>query len=593
MLQTPSARTRSRVALATTLLLGTGAGVADAGDSYVGGVLTIPSVIIGNAEFTNLVVDVNSVVSNPTAISVALLPGDLWNPVTSELYAASVSVGPTTYYNGVGKIGNIVSIGSVAGSDVYAGGSLLLPAVQVVGGPIYTGVQVAVSPQQIQRIAGGMPQVRQNIYDPTTHQLTVPVAEYNGQYYTNVTAAVSLNQVQHVQGGPQLQDSVLYSFAGGSDGAEPFVSVMQGSDGNFYGTTYYGGSAGQAVPGAATGSGTVFQLSAAGQETVLHSFQGTADGANPYGALIEYQGNFYGTTSFGGPANAGTVFEITPQGQFTLLWTFKGGLQGSVDGISPYGLVLANDGNLYGNTNTGGVNSAGTVFQITPDGIETVLHSFQGSKKDGSYPVSSLVQGADGLLYGTTSGGGSAGLGTLFSISLTGTETLLHSFGGTANGGDGATPYSNLIQANDGKFYGTTFQGGAYNAGTVFSYNPATRTESVLFSLSGGGGLPGSVDGAFPYGGVIQATDGNLYGAANNGGAYNAGTIFRVTLAGQETTLYSFSGLSFSDGHLAPFLDGANPNGVIQGADGNLYGTAYLGGPYCFGDVFRLSGAVP
>lgn len=593
MPQFPSIRSKPGSALAAALLFSAGTGVGTATDSYVNGRLTIPSIIIGNAEYTNLVVDVQSVVVPPTAISVALLPGDLWNPVTSELYAASVTVGPTAYYNGVGRIGNLVSIGSVAGADTYAGGSLLLPAVQVAGGPVYTGVKVAVPLQDIQRVAGGMPQVRQNTYDPATHLLTIPVAVYNGRYYTNVTVTVSPGQVQAVQGGPQLQDSVVYSFAGGSDGAEPFVSVVQGSDGNFYGTTFYGGSGGQPTPGVATGYGTVFSLTPAGTETVLHSFQGIADGANPYGALVEYQGNFYGTTNFGGPANAGTVFEITPQGQFTLLHSFKGGVSGSVDGISPYGLVLANDGNFYGTTNAGGTSGAGIVFQLAPGGSETTLYSFKGGSMDGAYPYSSLVQGSDGLLYGTTSGGGSAGLGTLFSLSLTGSETLLHSFGGTASGGDGATPYANLILASDGKLYGTTFSGGTHDAGTVFRYDPATGKESVLYSFSGGGGVPGSLDGAFLYGGVIQASDGNLYGATNNGGAYNAGTIFRVTLAGQETTLYSFSGISFSDGHIAPFLDGANPNAVIQAADGSLYGTAYLGGPDCFGDVFRLTGAVP
>ena len=593
MSQFSSARSTLRSALPAALLLTAGPGVGRAADTYVNGVLTIPSVIIGNADYTNLVVDVQSIAVPPTAISVALLPGDIWNPVTAELYAATANVGPTSYYNGVGRIGNLVSIGSVAGADTYAGGSLQLPAVQVLGGSVYTGVQVAVAPQDIQGVAGGMPQVRQNVYDPTTHQLTVPVAAFNGRYYTNVTATVLPGQVQQVQGGPQLQDTVLYSFTGGSDGAEPFVSVIQGTDGNFYGTTFYGGSGGQPVPGSPTGFGTVFMLTPAGEETILHSFQGAVDGANPYGALVEYQGNFYGTTNNGGPDNAGTVFEVTPQGQFTLLWSFKGGVAGSFDGISPNGLVLANDGNFYGTTFQGGTAGYGIVYRIAPDGsMETPLYSFKGGNTDGAYSNSSLVQGTDGFLYGTTVNGGPTQSGTLFKVSLTGTETLLHAFGAAA-GSDGAMPYANVIQANDGNFYGTTFQGGAHHAGTVFEYNPGTHTESVLYSFGGGGGVPGSVDGGFLYGGVIQATDGDLYGATNNGGAYNAGTIFRLTLAGQETTLYSFSGISFSDGHLSPFADGANPNGVIQAADGSLYGTAYLGGPVCFGDVFRLSGAVP
>jgi uncharacterized repeat protein (TIGR03803 family) len=576
-------------------LLGAGGGVADAADTYANGQLTIPSIIIGNAEYTNVVVTVAGIVVVPTT-NLAFGPelvGDVWNPATGELYVASVNVGDVTYENAVVRIGSLVSIGAVTGGGVYAGGSVLLPVVQLLGGPVFTGVQVAVSPQDIRGIAGGMPQVSQNTYDPATHLLTLPVAEYNGRVFTNVTAAVAVNQVQQVSGGPQLRDSILYSFAGGSDGAEPFVTVVQGTDGNFYGTTYYGGVGGQATPGNPSGQGTVFKLTPSGQKTILHTFQGgTTDGANPYAPLVEWQGNFYGTTTAGGTADAGTVFEVTPQGQETVLYSFTGGNSVSQDGVSPYGLVLASDGNFYGTTNIGGATGNGMVFRITPAGVETPLYSFKGGNADGAYPLSGLVQGTDGLLYGTTTGGGSAGGGTVFSLSLTGSETLLHVFGATTNPGDGFLPYANLIQASDGNFYGTTYYGGHYNTGTVFRYDPRSGTESVLYSFSGGGGSPGSSDGAYPYGGVIQATDGNLYGAANNGGAYNVGTVYRVTLAGQETTLYSFSGISFTDGHSSSILDGANPNAVIQGADGNLYGTAYLGGPASYGDVFKLAGAV-
>lgn len=592
----PSTRYKSFCAFAAALLFGAGAGVADAADSYANGVLTMPSLIIGNAEYTNVVVTVANIVVAPTTNQVFAtnLLGDVWNPLTGELYVAAVTAGGVTYNNAVVKVGRLVSIGAVAGDGVYAGGSVLLPDVQLLGGPVYTGVRVAVAPQDIERIAGGMPLVSQNTYDPATHQLTLPVAEYNGQYYTNVTAAVTLGQVQGVQGGPQLRDSVLYSFAGGSDGSQPFVCVVQGTDGNFYGTTYYGGVGGAPAPGIPAGQGTLFKVTPSGQKTTLHTFQGgTTDGANPYAPLLEWQGNFYGTTNVGGTAGAGTVFSITPQGQETVLYSFTGGSSLSQDGFGPYGLVLASDGNFYGTTNAGGVAGNGIVFRITPAGAETPLYSFQGGTNDGASPLAALVQGTDGLLYGTTTSGGSAGGGTLFSISLTGEETLLHSFGANPTALDGILPYSNLIQASDGNLYGTTYQGGTYNVGTVFKFDPRTRTESVLYSFSGGGGLPGSGDGAYPFGGVIEATDGNLYGAANNGGAYNVGTVYRLTLAGQETTLYSFSGLSFSDGTPSSLLDGANPNAVIQGADGNLYGTTYLGGPSSNGAVFKLVGAVP
>jgi uncharacterized repeat protein (TIGR03803 family) len=568
--------------VATTLVLACSAGAVRAQDSYGGGVLSIPSIIIGNAQYTDVDVTVEKLVTPPSG-SGATQPGDVWEPQSGELYIAQVNVGTNIYYNAVVKVGSLLSIGSITGDDVYSGASVFLPAVQLVGGPLYTNVQILLSAQDILGVAGGMPVVSQNTYDPATHVLTIPAAECNGRYYTNVTASVNVNQVQRVLGGPQLQDTVLYSFGGGEDGSEPYVSVVQGSDGNFYGTTFYGGG----------GFGTVFRLTASGQEMLLHAFQGgTSDGAGPYAALVQgANGSFYGTTTGGGTYNQGTVFEISPDGQETVLWSFTGGtggVAGSVDGSSPNGLVLASDGNLYGTTTFGGATNNGVVFRITPQGAEQPLYSFQGGPGDGANPQAALVQGSDGSLYGTTEAGGSNYSGTIFRSTLSGAVTLLHSFGVTADGSDASFPLANLIQASDGNFYGTSLSGGTYNVGAVFRYDPVAGAESVLYSFSGDGGVAGSSDGANPYAGVIQASDGNLYGAVNNGGAYNVGTVFRLTLGGQETTLYSFSGDGVSTSN-----DGANPNAVIQGMDGNLYGTAYLGGSANNGAVFRLAGAVP
>jgi uncharacterized repeat protein (TIGR03803 family) len=204
---------------------------------------------------------------------------------------------------------------------------------------------------------------------------------------------------------PQGVETTLYSFHGGNDGASPAAGLTVGVDGNAYGTTYGGGSADK---------GTVYKITATGQETVLYSFQGSNDGANPLAGLIrDESGNFYGTTVVGG-SGYGTVFKITPQGQETVLYSFQGG----ADGAQPFaGLIQDASGNLYGTTYVGG-SGYGTVFKITPQGQETVLHSFQGGDDDGANPAAGLIQDESGNLYGTTEGGGGGGFGTVFKIQL-------------------------------------------------------------------------------------------------------------------------------------------------------------------------------
>ena len=199
-------------------------------------------------------------------------------------------------------------------------------------------------------------------------------------------------------------ESVLYSFTGGTDGGSPGAGLIQGSDGNFYGTTQVGG---------ASGYGTVFKVTPAGVETVLYSFGGGTDGSYPYAGLTQgADGNFYGTTEQGGANSLGTIFKVTPAGVETVLWTFGGG----TDGHNPYGtLIQGADGNFYGTTFQGGTNNHGTIFEITPAGIETVLYSFGGVPyTDGWFPQGGLIQGADGNFYGTTEAGGANGYGTVF-----------------------------------------------------------------------------------------------------------------------------------------------------------------------------------
>jgi uncharacterized repeat protein (TIGR03803 family) len=380
---------------------------------------------------------------------------------------------------------------------------------------------------------------------------------------SNGTGTVGAADVTSVSIACVSNTTILYSFAGGSDGEDPLNGLVQGNDGNFYGTTQLGG---------ASGDGTAFKITPSGTETLLHSFVGgSSDGATPYAGLIQgSDGNFYGTTQLGGASNGGTAFKITPSGTETLLHSFTGS---SGDGaILTAGLIQGSDGNFYGATFEGGANSEGTVFRITPSGTETVLYSFAGGSNDGQSPSSGLIQGNDGNFYGTTANGGANGEGTIFKITPSGAETVLHSFVG---GSDGATPYAGLIQGSDGNFYGTTWEGGANGDGTVFKIS-SSGTETVLYSFAGG-----SNDGADPYAALIQGSDGNFYGTTGAGGTSNAGTVFKITPSGTETVLHFFAG----------GYDGASPYaGVIQGSDGNLYGTTAGGGASgIYGTVFKVT----
>jgi len=231
-------------------------------------------------------------------------------------------------------------------------------------------------------------------------------------------------------------ETVLYSFANSSGGTNPrYVTPVLDTNGNLYGTTNYGG---------AHGYGTVFKLTPSGTETILHSFDvnGT-DGAYPVASLVMYKGNLYGTTVEGGTYNIdGTVFELkhmTTGWTETILHTFGA----SGDGSQPYcALTLDTTGNLYGTTYYGGAYSYGTVFKLTPSGTETILHSFDVNGRDGANPIAGVVMYM-GNLYGTTEYGGAYGYGTVFELTPSGTERILHSF--DLNGRDGAYPVAGLV----------------------------------------------------------------------------------------------------------------------------------------------------
>jgi uncharacterized repeat protein (TIGR03803 family) len=368
--------------------------------------------------------------------------------------------------------------------------------------------------------------------------------------------------VVRAKGDPIL--TTLLSFAV-TNGANPSASLVQGADGNFYGTTAFGG------PG---GGGTVFQMTPLGTLTNLVSFNNT-NGAGPRDALVQaVNGNFYGTTYNGGTNNFGTVFQATTNGALTTLVTFA-----YTNGAYPIaGLIQGQDGSFYGTTAIGGTNSGGTVFQVRTNGTLATLVSFDINGSAGNSPYAGLVQGSDGSLYGTTFQGGTNGSGTIFKLTTNGMFTPLHSFTGT---NDGANPYAGLIQGADGSLYGTTENGGTNGFGTVFRFaaNGALTTLAAF----------GNTNGAYPQAGVIQASDGNFYGTTSAGGAYTNqsglgyGTIFKLATNATLTTLMSFNG-----------TNGASPQaGLLQSADGSFYGTTANGGTNGYGTVFRLSVIVP
>jgi uncharacterized repeat protein (TIGR03803 family) len=354
-----------------------------------------------------------------------------------------------------------------------------------------------------------------------------------------------------------------------TNGASPNAGLIQGMDGNFYGTTFSGG------PG---GNGTIFQMTPSGVLTKLVSFNNT-NGAGPRAGLVQaMNGNLYGTTYNGGSNNFGTVFQATTNGALTTLVTFDF----THNGAFPIaGLIQGQDGNFYGTTAIGGTNSGGTVFQVMTNGTLTTLVSFGFAGNAANSPYAGLVQDSDGSLYGTTYQGGTvgSGYGTIFELTTNGTSTTLVSFGNT----NGANPFAGLIRGSDDNFYGTTFLGGTNGGyGTVFKL-ATNGTLTTLMSFN-------NTNGANPQAGLVQDPDGNFYGTTSYGGAYTNqsvlgnGTVFQLKTNGTLTTLVSFNG-----------TNGALPQaGLVQSADGSFYGTTASGGTNGgYGTVFRFSIPTP
>lgn len=391
----------------------------------------------------------------------------------------------------------------------------------------------------------------------TAHAQTLTYGQLNGKAGGNPTAA----PVQGLNGNlygttgsggtsgfgaiyeltPDGRYSKIYNFCSQTnctDGKYP-AGLILAANGNFYGMTEGGGSNNNATCNN-DGCGTVFEVTPAGRLITLYSFcslTNCADGSVPLGSLVQgVNGNFYGTTISGGVhcANCGTVFEITPAGRLTTLHSFCNP-QVCKDGFQPQaGLVLANDGNFYGTTSQGGAKGNGTVFRMSPSGAGSILHSFcsQTNCEDGWGPEAPLTQGTDGNLYGTTAGGGSVLEGVAFQLTLGGTFTTLHAFCSQVNCADGQIPFAPLVQANDGNFYGTTTGGAAL--GNIFEMTPG-GTVTTLYNFCDTG-YP-CVDGYEPMSGLTQHTNGIFYGSTDFGGINNrtlcpdpgCGTIYSLS----------------------------------------------------------------
>jgi uncharacterized repeat protein (TIGR03803 family) len=330
--------------------------------------------------------------------------------------------------------------------------------------------------------------------------------------------------------------------------------VVQGRDGNLYSTSNDGGT---------DNAGTVFKITPAGQVSVLYSFDGVTGAFPSSGLTLGTDGNFYGATFENGPSNYGTVFKIAPNGKLTVLHAFDG-----TDGAAAWGApVEGTDGAFYGTTEDGGSADCGTVYRVTAGAGFKTLYNFDGTY--GCQPLAPLVLGNDGNFYGTSlQGGNNTTLGTIFKITPAGAITLLHSFDGT----HGFSPYAPLVQASDGNFYGTTYNGGN-NDGVVFEVTPAgVFTDLHDFDLS--------QDGGDPLSALVQGTNGFLYGTTIHGGTFNTGTIYSIALGGGSfNALYNFDGTSAATAE----------TGLTQHTNGSFYADTAWGGSDNLGTLYSFN----
>jgi uncharacterized repeat protein (TIGR03803 family) len=375
--------------------------------------------------------------------------------------------------------------------------------------------------------------------------------------------------------------SNLYIFQGmisGPDGGNPYGGVILGSDGNYYGTTWYGG----------TGGGVVFKVTPSGTESIVYAFSGSRDGQMPFALVQGPNGNLYGGTWYGGQG-FGIIYEVTLNGKETILQSLS-----NTNGGPAYiqgGLTLGSDGNFYGTSAGGGAYGQGTFFRMTPSGELTVLYSF--TESSGTNPHGELIETKRGEFYGATAFGGDGGYGTVFMVTTAGELTVLHAFSG---GADGGQPWADLVRGNDGAFYGTTQGGGSGKCsnwavppgcGTVFRVT-SSGEESIVYTFLG---YP--TDGSWPTGGLTRGKDGIFYGTTTAGGylapgncTSGCGTIFSVTPKGQEMLLYACG-----EPPNPWYYNCWSPSGTLLLSDGDvLTGTSGQGGGG-WGNVFQLAPA--
>lgn len=360
----------------------------------------------------------------------------------------------------------------------------------------------------------------------------------------------------------------LVSF-NGSDGAVPYNgSLAQATNGNYYGSTYGGGS-----------DGTVFLLTPTGTLKHIYNFcslANCADGTNPWSSpVLASDGNLYGTTNVGGNSNnSGTVYKITPSGKLTTLYSFCPS-QPCNDGQFPIGLIQGFDGNFYGVASEGGAFGQGTFFQLSPTGKFKLLHTFcaTGSCSGGSFPLAAPMQASNGIFYGVTSSGGSNSSGTIYQISPSGSFKVLYNFCSQASCADGSDSEAALVEDNAGNLYGTTYSGGANGDGEVFRLAPGNQF-SVLHSFNG-------ADGSNSLSAVTFANDGDLYGTTVAGGTFNDGVIFQLTTQGAFSTLFSFCNNSGCAGNQPQTT-------LLQATNGLLYGATPAGGSSNDGTLFSF-----
>jgi len=350
-----------------------------------------------------------------------------------------------------------------------------------------------------------------------------------------------------------------------TQGASPYyVTLIQATDGNFYGTMYNGGTDATNCDNYVNCGGVVFKYSPPNTYTLLYTFcvsTGCPDGRSPAAGLVQANdGNFYGTTYAGGTYNDGTIFRITPEGVLTTLHSFCNppNTCSPNDGSGPQAqLIQASNNALYG------VTTGNSLFKITTKGKFTLLYSFP----NGTNPTGTLMQDGTGALYGTTNGGGSYGEGTVFKSTLGGKVTTLYNFCPATGCHDGSRPQAGLTLGSDGKLYGTTYVGGSNGFGSVFKITTGGEFTSVY---SFAGDANSGHDGANPNGPLVLATNGNLYGTSTSGGGPDgSGSVFEISSTGTYSSLATFVDVE-------PYCLGTPPwGGLLQSTNGNFYGVQF------------------